>query len=158
MQYVTITTTRSRHHAIYIPMKGTYIYLYIETIYIISCTHSRPMTMQTRCCKNKSAEDTLVPPLWEKRGTCSKKYICIYIYIFVDAAARGGTWTFEIVNEMIRTPRVTIDRRSRHRIDARSTRFVSGKASECRWRPWRYQEDPWSRGGEVAHGVLRWCS
>ena len=32
---------------------------------------------------------------------------------------------------------------------------MSGKAGECRRRPRRYQVDPWSRGREVARGVLR---
>ena len=32
---------------------------------------------------------------------------------------------------------------------------MSGKAGECRWRPRRYQVDPWSRGREVARGVQR---
>ena len=41
------------------------------------------------------------------------------------------------------------------RINPRSSRFVSGKANESRWRPRRYQADPWSRGREVARGVLR---
>ena len=45
--------------------------------------------------------------------------------------------------------------RSRHRTNPRPTRFVSGKAKECRWRPRRYQVDPWSRGRVVARGVLR---
>ena len=43
---------------------------YLDEIFL------RPMTMDTSCCKhffrnysnNISAEDTLVPPLWEKRG------------------------------------------------------------------------------------------
>ena len=34
---------------------------------------------------------------------------------------------------------------------------MSGKPSESRIRPRRYQEDPWSRGREVARGVVR-CS
>ena len=38
----------------------------------------------------------------------------------------------------------TIDRRSRHTINTRSTGFVPGKANECRWRPRNYQVDPWS--------------
>ena len=50
---------------------------------------------------------------------------------------------------------MTIDLRSQHRIYPRPTRFVSGKANECRWRPRRYQVDPWSRRREVARGVLR---
>ena len=48
-----------------------------------------------------------------------------------------------------------IDLSSRHKINPRSTRFVSGKASECGWRPRRYVADPWSTGREVARGVLR---
>ena len=54
-----------------------------------------------------------------------------------------------------KTAHATIGLRSRHRIDPRPTRFVSGKASECRWRPRRDQVDPWPRGREVARGVLR---
>ena len=50
-----------------------------------------------------------------------------------------------------------IDLRSQHRINPWLTRFVSGKANECRRRPRRYQVDPWSRGGVVARGVLRSC-
>ena len=32
---------------------------------------------------------------------------------------------------------------------------MSGKAGECRWLLRRYQVDPWSRGREVARGVVR---
>ena len=32
---------------------------------------------------------------------------------------------------------------------------MSGKAGECRGRPPRHEVDPWSRGREVARGVLR---
>ena len=46
--------------------------------------------------------------------------------------------------------------RSRHRTNTRSTRFVLGKARECRRRPRSYHVDPLSRRREVAHGVL--CS
>ena len=66
----------------------------------------RPMTMGTRCCKvffpnyskNKSAEDTLVPPLWGKRETL------FFRIIFVHAAVRGGTCasTLKIVNTLIK--------------------------------------------------------
>ena len=45
--------------------------------------------------------------------------------------------------------------RSRYRINPRSTRFMSGKASDHRWRPPKIHVDPWSRGGEVARDVLR---
>ena len=52
---------------------------------------------------------------------------------------------------------MTIDLRSRHKINQRPIRFVSGKANECRWRPRKYQVDPGSRRRDVAHGVLRSC-
>ena len=45
--------------------------------------------------------------------------------------------------------------RSRYRINPRLTRFVSGKASEYRWRPPKFKLDPCSRGREVARDVLR---
>ena len=54
-----------------------------------------------------------------------------------------------------KTAHVTIELRSRHRINSRLTRFVSGKANECRWQHRRYQVDPWSRRREVARNVLR---
>ena len=50
---------------------------------------------------------------------------------------------------------MTIDLRSRHRINPRPARFLSGNANEFRCRPRRYQVDPWSRGRGVAPGVLR---
>ena len=49
----------------------------------------------------------------------------------------------------------TIDVRSRHRTNPRSTRFVLDKASECRRRPQSGHMDSLSRRREVAHGVLR---
>ena len=78
-------------------------------------------------------------------------------FYFVHTAARGGTCTFtlKIVSTLIKTAHVTIDLRSRHRINPPSTRLVSGKGNECRWGPRRYQVDPWSRRREVARGVLR---
>ena len=39
-----------------------------------------------------------------------------------------------------------IDLQSRQIINPPPTRFVSGKANEWRWRPRRYQVDPWYRG------------
>ena len=71
-----------------------------------------------------------------------------FLGLFVHAVARGGTcaFTLKIVNTLIKTTHATIGLRSRHRIKPRPTRFVSGKAGECRWRPRRYQVDPWSRG------------
>ena len=81
---------------------------------------------------------------------------CFQFYLFTRLHAaelvrsRWKLWT-----RWSKTSHATMDLRSRHRINPRSTLFVSGKTNECRWRPRRYQVDPWSRGGEVARGVLR---
>ena len=65
------------------------------------------MIVEMRCCKvlfpnyskKKSAEDTLAPPLWEKRvgGVC-------FLILFAHAAARGGTcaFTLKIVSALIK--------------------------------------------------------
>ena len=52
-------------------------------------------------------------------------------------------------------PQPTTHLRSRYTLHPRSTRFVSGKASEYRQRPPKIHADAWSRGREVARDVLR---
>ena len=101
----------------------------------------RPMTMETRCCKdlfpnyskNVSAEDNARTAAMGKNG---EKMLVLLVFSFTQlhAAARGGTCTFalEIVSTLIKTAHVTIDLRSRHRTNPRQTRFVSGTANECR--------------------------
>ena len=120
----------------------------------------RPMLTETRCCKvfflnyskKKSAEDTLVPPLWEKGG----KYLFSKYYLFTQLhAAELELSRWKLSSSRSKTAHAMVDLRSRHRINPRPARFVSGKAGECRWRPWRYQVDPLSRRREVARGVLR---
>ena len=116
--------------------------------------------METRCCKvcfenpqkKKSAEDTLVPPLREKR---EKK---CYYSLFVHAAVRGGTCAFTSKNcqhadQKQLTRRLTFD------LDIEST---NSQPASCRARPMngrcrprRYRVDPWYRRREVARGVLR---
>ena len=61
----------------------------------------------------------------------------------------------EIFCRMFSTHQPTAHLRSRYRINPRVTRFVSCKASEHRWRPPKFDVDPWSRGREVARDVLR---
>ena len=82
--------------------------------------------------------------------------VCVFFF-FLDAAARGGTcaFTLKIVSTLIKNSSRD-DRPSISTINPRPTRFVSSKANECRWRPRRYQVDPWSRRRDVARGVL--CS
>ena len=94
-----------------------------------------------------------------KKNVCLffRSFVCFFI-LFVHAAARGGTCAFTLKNINTldkKNPLATIDLRSRHRTNSRPTNFVSGTANECRWRPWRCQVDPSSRGREVARGVLR---
>ena len=50
----------------------------------------------------KSAEDALVPPLWEKRG--KKVFFFHFFILFVHAAARDGTcaFTLKVVNTVIK--------------------------------------------------------
>ena len=56
----------------------------------------------------------------------------------------------------LHTPaRATIDVRSRHRTSPWSTRYVMGKASECRRRPRSDHVGALSTRRDVAHGVLR---
>ena len=89
-------------------------------------------------------------------GKREKKMFCVSYFICSHGCTRRNLcFTLKIVSTLIKTAHVKIDRRSRHTINLRPTRFVSGKANECRRRPRRYQVDPWSRGREVAHGVLR---
>ena len=122
----------------------------------------RPMTMETRCSKvffpnyskKKSAEDKLVPPLWGKRGGGKGFFFKDYLLTLLYAAELSLSRRKMSIRGS-KTAHATIGLRSRHRINLRPTRFVSGKASECRWRPRRYHVDPWSRGREVTRGVLR---
>ena len=65
---------------------------------------------------------------------------------------RGG---IEIVCRLFSTHQPTTHLRSRHRINPRSTRFVSGNAGAYRWRPPKCYVYQWSTGREVARDVLR---
>ena len=67
-------------------------------------------------------------------------------------AQRTRTRTYK--NAQHTAAHATMDVRSRHRTSPRSTRFVLGKASECRRRSRSCHVDPLSRRREVAHGVL----
>ena len=115
------------------------------------------MLMETHCCKvffpNYSKEKKRTAAV----GKTARKNMFVFLMLFVHAAERGGTCAFKlnIVNTLIKTAHATIGLRSRHRINPRLTRFVSGKASGCRCRPRRHQVDPWSRGREVARDVQR---
>ena len=93
---------------------------------------------------------------YRRYGEHGKKMF-VFLGLYVHAAVRGGTCalTLKIVNTLVKTAHATIGLRSRHKSNQRQTRFVSGKAGESRKRTRRYQVDPWSRGREVARGVLR---
>ena len=118
--------------------------------------------METRSSKvcfsnillEKTAEKFLVPPLWEKIRTC----------LFPPPPPNGCRRRFffsccKLSTRWQKPARPTIDARSRHRLSRRSTRSVSAKANQCRWRPRRHHHvDPWSRGREHAGGVLPYPS
>ena len=61
----------------------------------------------------------------------------------------------EIFCRLFSTYQPTTHLQSRYKISPRSTRLVSGKASEYRWRSSNFHVDPWSKGREVARDVLR---
>ena len=69
-----------------------------------------------------------------------------------SSSERRGIETF---CRLFSTHQPTTHLQSRYKISPRSTRLVSGKASEYRWRSSNFHVDPWSRGREVARDVLR---
>ena len=127
-----------------------YLVLYIRSSILHTCgttifehhinEHSllRPMTMQARCSKviflnyskKKPVEDTLS---YRRYGEHGKKMF-VFLGLFVHAAVRGGTcdFTLKLSTRSSKTAHATIGLRSGHRNNPRPTRFVSGKASECR--------------------------
>ena len=119
------------------------------------------MTMETRCFKflfsNYSGEDTLLPPLRGKRGkNILRSIFILFYYLFTLLyAVELALSRWNLSTRWSKTAHATIGLQSRHRINPRPTRFVSGKAGECRRRPRRYQVDLSSREWEVAHGVVR---
>ena len=96
------------------------------------------LTMETRCSKvifpnyskKKPAEETLVPPLW---GTREKNARFSRIICSRCCTRRNLRFHFENCQHADqKTAHATIGLRSRHRSNPRPTRFVSGKAGECR--------------------------
>ena len=80
-----------------------------------------------------------------KTGKKNCLFFQYYLYtLLYEAELVLSRWKFS--TRWSTTAHATIGLRSRDRINPRPTRFVSGKAGECRWRPRRYQVDPWSRG------------
>ena len=77
-----------------------------------------------------------------------------YLFMWLHEAEQHVLSSWKRTTRWSNAAHVTIDVRSRHRINPLPTRFLSGKADECRWRSRRYQVDPWSRSREVARGGL----
>ena len=107
----------------------------------LSCKNSFPNYLLEQAPETGRHSRILVPPLWEK---WEKKKCFVFFKAFF----------FHVVNchHAHQQLHSTIDLRSRHRINQRSARFVSDKASEGGSR--RYRVDPSSRGRKVARGVL----
>ena len=120
----------------------------------------RPMTTETWCCKvifpNISKKKTLKIRSYRRYGEHGKNmfgFLGIFFMLLYAAELAFSRWSLS--TRWSKTVHATIDLRSRHRSNPRRIRFVSGNVGECRWRPRRYQVDPWSRGREVASDVLR---
>ena len=92
----------------------------------------------------------LVQPLGGKRG--------FFFFFFFHAGSTRRDQSFLVVNCQHadkKSAYATINLRPLHIMNPRSTRVVSGKVNECRWRSRRYQVNPLSRWRDVAGGVLR---
>ena len=103
--------------------------------------------------------DTLNPPrksviARDRERQPSTNHISQMGEITAYIARRTRTRTYK--NAQHTAAHATMDVRSLHTTNTRSTCFVLGKASEYRRRPRSYHVDPLSRRREVAHGVL--CS
>ena len=93
-------------------------------------------------------------------GKTGKK--CTLVYFGTIICSHCCTYATEVAvsrwklsTRWSKTAHATTGLRFRRRINPRWTRFVAGKAGECKWRPRKCQVDPWSRGREVARDVLR---
>ena len=96
----------------------------------------KPMTKETRCCevffpnysKQKSAEDTLVPQIWGKRG---EKNVFLNITCSRGCMRRNlCAFTLKVVNTLIKSS--SRDDRWAFDLDVESTH---GQPASCRARP-----------------------
>ena len=129
---------------------------------------NKSMLMLTRCCrklflnysKKHLAEDSLVPPPWEKREKNNVILIpgSVFCILFVDAAARGAicVFTLKIVKALIKN---NLSRRWTFDLDIASTH---GWPAWCWARPTNVddslEDSRWIRGltgREVVRGVPR---
>ena len=111
--------------------------------------------------KSEIARDRLRQPSTNQIAVLPRATLAIYQSYLPDGrnhpvyiAHRTSTQTYQSAHHTT-SAHATIVLRSRHETNPRSTRFVSGKATECKRRPRRHHVDPLSRRREVAHGVLR---
>ena len=88
------------------------------------------------------------------RKTGGKSVIILYLFMWLHQAEQHLLSRWKWTTRWSNGTHVTTDPRSRHKLNPRPTRFLSGKTNECRWRPRPYQVDPWSRSREVARGIL----
>ena len=134
------------------------------------CTYTRKknticisaMLMEAWCCKvlfpSYLRTNRLKTLSYRRNGeygkdACFSKFRFYFVTQLHAAHLVLSRWTLS--KHRSKTAHATIDLRSRHRIIPRPSRFVSGNANECRWRPQRCQVDPWSRGQAVARDVPR---
>ena len=87
-----------------------------------------------------------------KKNVCFSRIICSRCCTRRNYVNLRFFLRWKLSTRWSKTAPATIDLRSRHRSNPRPTRFVLGKAGECRWRLRRYLVNPWREG---ARGVLR---
>ena len=96
----------------------------------------------------QTAANNRAPPLSAKKKKQKKKLPIIYI--FFHAAQNCFSEFLSNVNTLVRRYRPSIS--TYHQPTVNPLR-VSGKASECRWRPRTYHAGPWSRRRERSPAV-----
>ena len=106
------------------------------------------MTMETRCFKvifpkYSKKRNRLKIRSYRRYGEHGGKKMFIFLGFFFTLlclyAAELALSRWKLSTRWSKTAHATIGLRSRHRSNPRPTRFVSGKAGECRWRPRRYR-------------------
>ena len=110
--------------------------------------------MVRNCQLEQPAEDTLVPPLWGKRGG-----ICVFLIFSRGCTRRNVLFHVETCQHVEMTNQLTrpqtADFRSRHKINPRPIRYVSDTASEGGWQSREYHVHLSSRERAVIIEIFR---
>ena len=123
----------------------------------IELTHGRPASYWARPV---NVDDALEVIIWirclegERLSTASNALRLNLNILFFSPRSSSERRGIDNFCRLFSTHEPTTHFRSRYTINPRSTRIVLGKASAHKWRPPKFQVDPWSRRREVARDVL----